>query len=225
MTDSIAAGRAVGADRRRRGITTGATLSLLLWLAPAALASLYFVLDRSHFVFDYSEASYSPYLWAKRQAAYLHIATGMVALIVGFVQIWLGMTGNTRRLHRQLGWVYVLTVAISVVAAIAMVLRISGYFAYASGLFANAIVWALATGMAIWAIRRRRIELHRDWMIRSFLMAFAFTLARLMLPAFRAVVDVPKAPIDEIQATTAWACWVVPLIVFEVVKSARLLSR
>lgn len=206
MTDSIAAGRAVGADRRRRGTTTGATLSLLPWLAPAALASLYFVLDRSHFVFDYSEASYSPYLWAKRQAAYLHIATGMVALIVGFLQIWLGMTGNTRRLHRQLGWVYVVAVAISVVAAIAMVLRISGYF-------------------AIWAIRRRRIELHRDWMIRSFLMAFAFTLARVMLPAFRAVVDVPKAPIDEIQATTAWACWVVPLIVFEVVKSARLLSR
>lgn len=67
-------------------------------------------------------------------------------------------------------------------------------------------------------MRHRNVELHRDWMLRSDVIAVAFTGARGMLPCLRAFVEVPPDPLaDDIQAAIAWACWMVPLFVLEVV--------
>ncbi len=70
-------------------------------------------------------------------------------------------------------------VAISVAAAAQLALSIPRHFAYASGLFLNAVVWGVATVIALWAVRRGRIDLHREWMLRSYVLALAFTMARI----------------------------------------------
>ena len=45
----------------------------------------------------------------------------------------------------------------------------------------DASLWLLATGMAFWCIRGRRIEQHRQWMTRSFAMAIVFLEVRVIL--------------------------------------------
>lgn len=200
--------------------------ALIFWLGALGLISLYFIAMRLHFLTDFTLASYSPYFWAKRYGVLIHIWAGVIALGCGFAQVWLGATGRIGALHRRMGWIYAATVMISSLAAMHLAVMAPGHLTYASGLFLNAVAWAGATAMGLWAQRRKRTDLHREWMMRSFILALAFTAARVMVPMLRMVVEVPKDPIaDEIMATAAWACWVLPLLAFEVQRSWRVLAR
>ena len=50
--------------------------------------------------------------WPKRGWLLTHLAGGMVALLVGPVQIWLGLTRRRMALHRVLGKVYLAAVVV-----------------------------------------------------------------------------------------------------------------
>jgi len=43
-----------------------------------------------------------------------------------------------------------------------------------------AMAWILTTGVAWAAIVRRKVVLHKEWMIRSYLVAFAFVTFRFI---------------------------------------------
>ena len=89
-------------------------------------------------------------------------------------------------------------------------------FAYQSGLFFLCVAWALTTGMALWSIRNRRFEQHRDWMLRSYVVTFAFVTFRLFADWMSSLSATHTAFNDgQIEATMAWACWAVPLLIAE----------
>ena len=75
------------------------------------------------------------------------------------------------------------------------------------------LAWLLTTGMAYLAIRKRRIQFHKEWMIRSYVATFAFVLFRVILerPSFAALGDfAQRAP------TALWLSFVPPLLLAEV---------
>ena len=110
-----------------------------------------------------------------------HIFGGVLAALTGLVQLWLGLTGRTGILHRRLGRVYLAGVSVGSVAAFYFALTIDPkYFAYAAGLFGLACAWVVTTSMALYAIRKRALEQHREWMIRSYVVTFAFVTFRLL---------------------------------------------
>ena len=76
--------------------------------------------------------------------------------------------------------------------------------------------------MAYAAIRKRAIERHREWMIRSYTVTFAFVLFRLV---DQLLIHWQAAPDDQIDAMTAWACWSVPLLLVEPVLQLRRARR
>jgi len=50
---------------------------------------------------------------------------------------------------------------------------------YVAGLFTLSIAGLITTGMALYAIRTRRIEQHREWMLRSYTVTVGFVTYRL----------------------------------------------
>ena len=48
-----------------------------------------------------------------------------------------------------------------------------------ASLMTLAIFWLVSTGMTYLAIRNRRIQTHKEWMIRSYVLTFFFVNARL----------------------------------------------
>ena len=86
--------------------------------------------------------------------------------------------------------------------------------AYASGLFALAMAWMLTSGMALTAILKRNFIQHKQWMVRSYVVTFAFI-------SFRIVDDVMAyyglGGDTERRAMLAWGCWAVPLLLTETV--------
>src|SRR3954471_6333637 len=85
-----------------------------LMLALAALA-LWFIATAAFHYITYTQEAYGG-LWPRRGALIPHILWGVVAITTGLVQVWLGVTGRTRRLHILLGRVYLGAVTVGSLA-------------------------------------------------------------------------------------------------------------
>jgi uncharacterized membrane protein len=195
-------------------------------LALAAVLALWFIRKYVlHYWLDMSQTSFTGYFWARRAGLLPHSAGGVLALSSGVVQIWLGLTGRTGALHRTLGKVYCAGVLVGSVGGFYMALTIPpAHFAYAGGLFVLSAVWLLTTTMAVIAIHNRQFEQHREWMLRSYTVTFAFATFRLIYD-YWVIPPEGTAWADDFAAFLAWACWVVPLVVLEAALQLRKVSQ
>jgi uncharacterized membrane protein len=191
-------------------------LNLAVLLVLLAGALVWFVSHRAHYLTDYSLNSYTDYFWPRRAGLIPHLLGGTVAITAGLIQIWLGLTHRVGVLHRTLGKVYAVGVLTASLGGFYLALTIPGHLAYSAGLFMLDVAWVLTTGMALVAIRSRNIQQHREWMLRSYTVTFAFVIYRLSSDWLRLWVHVPDDPVaDDIDALLAWACWSVPLLLAE----------
>ena len=88
-------------------------------------------------------------------------------------------------------------------------------FAWGVGLFSLALAWLATTGLAFVCIKRRNINAHRQWMVRSYIITFAFVLFRIttdFVPS-ETLWDVSLA---EMSVAMIWPVWVLPLLAYEV---------
>ena len=175
------------------------------------LLALWFIARSALPYFNVSPDHYGPYFWPRRWGLVLHIAGGITALTVGLVQLWLGLTNRTAALHRALGKLYVGVIAVGSIAGFYLAVTISGNPPYASGLFFLCVAWVVTTTMAVLAIRRRNILQHREWMIRSYAVTFAFVTFRFGVDALIS----QGVQGSDAQAIMAWACWALPLLLLE----------
>lgn len=204
----------------------GGHVGLLLLLAGLALVILWFVSQVTHYATSYSEASYTSWYWPRRGGLVLHLCGGFLAISTGLVQLWLGLSGRAGHLHRALGKVYGTGVAMGIVGAAYLALTITGQPGYATGLFCLAVAWLVTTGMAFYAIRTRRLEQHREWMIRSYVITFAFVTFRLGEKLLRPLINLPAGDdFDWLDTVAAWACWAVPLVLAEPLIQLRQMRR
>ena len=196
---------------------------LLVVFALMAGLVLWFIVHRALPFTSFDPAAYTDRYWPRRFGLVPHIAGGVVAILVGLVQLWLGLTGRTGVLHRILGRVYLGAVAVASAGAFYLAVTIEPeYFAYAAGLFFLACAWIITTSMAYLAIRHRALEQHREWMIRSYVVAFAFVTFRLV---DRPLIAWNVAKDTEVWSMMAFACWAVPLLLAEPLLQLRKILR
>ena len=201
-------------------------LPLLIVLITLAAALLWFAGGKLHYLTDYSVASYSDYFWWRRPGLIPHLIGGTVAITVGLVQLWLGLTNRIGRLHRTLGKVYVTAVLIGSLGGFYLALTIPGHLPYTAGLFSLAVAWTLTTAMALYSVRTGRIEQHREWMLRSYTVTFAFVTFRLVGKLLRNWITLPEDPAaDDIDTLMSWACWALPLLIAEPLIQVRRMRR
>jgi uncharacterized membrane protein len=180
-------------------------------LGALGLVALWFIAKRALPYFDVSHAQYGPHFWARRWWLVLHVSGGVIALIAGVVQLWLGLSNRVATLHRALGKLYVGVVLVGSIAGFYLALAIQGNVPYAAGLFFLCVAWVITTSMAVIAIRRRNFQQHREWMLRSYAVTFAFV-------TFRFGVDTLTSQgldMRDAQGVMAWACWALPLLLLE----------
>jgi hypothetical protein len=201
-------------------------LPLLIVLSVLAAALLWYLQSRLNFL-TLTLASYTAYFWPRRLGLLPHLVGGVLASTTGLAQIWLGLTNRTGSWHHALGRIYGTGVLVGSLGGYYMVLTIPGNdLAYSSGLFMMSTAWALTTGMALYAVRHRQLEQHREWMLRSYVVTFAFVTIRLTTDLLRSWLGMPAAESpDHIDDMMAWACWSVPLLLAEPLIQMRSLRR
>jgi hypothetical protein len=209
MNGSVAVAAEPRAGRGAAAILSVAAMGALVFIGVAAIP--YFL--------RMDEVQFRQY-WPMRGWLLTHITMGMVAILTGPVQLWLGISDRYPALHKKLGLVYMATVALGAVAGYYLAFNTSGGVVFGSGLAALATAWLATTGMAFLAIKRHLYEQHKEWMIRSYVVTFAFVIFR----AFDTVIASRMSLVEHI-GISAWFCWSVPLLLNELVLQGRKILR
>lgn len=186
-------------------------------LSVVALIGLLFVVREALPYFNVSEVQFGRY-WPHRSWLLVHITAGMVALLAGPVQLWLGLTDRSVRVHRRLGLVYIGSVVSGSVAGYYLAFNTTFGWVFGTGLASLATAWIVTTGLAFAAIRRQLYEQHKEWMIRSYVVTTAFVTFRLFFEVLRWTAI---GTIVERLTAMAWLSWAVPLLVTEAILQGR----
>jgi hypothetical protein len=182
--------------------------------AAIVFASLYFVQRDALRYLDYGPEAYRHH-WALRFWLIPHILGAGSALLVAPLQFASRFRARWPRAHRVLGRVYAAGGLVGALAAFRLALG-SRCELCVPPLAILAALWFAATAVAFGAALRRSFPVHRAFMIRSYVLMCAFVVIRLS-----DFVPLPLAIEDEEarRSVFEWVCWVVPLLVTELLLS------
>lgn len=155
----------------------------------------------------------APNYWVMRGWLMLHVSGGMIALLTGPFQFSQSLRRRYLKLHRWSGRAYLIAVLCGSLAALRLAVGTSFGRAFGFGLIGLAVAWLTTSGMAYYAVLKRQIPVHKEWMVRSYVVTFAFVTFRVFndFPPFNTLL-----PGNELAITNSWACWSVPLLFTEV---------
>jgi hypothetical protein len=192
------------------GWRTSALLGLAMFIGIGFVAGFAF----PYFAAGEALAQYS----GKEAWIFVHIGGGMIALLVGPGQLWLGHTNRKIDVHRKLGLVYMGAIAVSVTAAFYLATHTALGWVFGAGLIGLAIAWIVTTGLAYVAVRRSLLHQHQEWMIRSYVVTFGFVFFRIFAGIMQAT---GIGSLQEQLAAASWFCWAAPLLVTEAILQGR----
>jgi len=149
-----------------------------------------------------------------RISFYTHVFTSCLVLLAGFTQFAPRLLFRWPRVHRIMGWIYLIGVTtISGPAAFIMALYANGGIAARTSFTLLAIGWIGFTLFAGYYAFRRRFVLHGAFMFRS----YALTLSAITLRGYTWIIDLINLPMTprETYILTAWLAWVPNLLLAE----------
>lgn len=188
------------------GLNIRRMLLMLIWVS----ASAFFFLAALKY-FTFTEEAYTIW-WINRWPLLFHVVSGSIALFAGPVQFIAAIRNRYIRVHRIVGTVYVGAVVLG---------SLSGYYlAFNSAvgpllgysLLILSTAWLATTLVALACILQYRVEEHRLWMTRSYIVTFAFVGFRFLFET-SFLADFPP---HERSAVIIWFSWIPSLLAFEV---------
>jgi hypothetical protein len=136
-----------------------------------------------------------------------HIIGGTGMLLFGAVGLRIGLTRQHFGWHRRIGFAYLATGSLASVTALIRSFDTPHSPGLATGTLA--VVWVAFTAMAWRAVRNRRFDQHREWMIRSYVVAWTFVFCRFYS---RAMPEEAQMGLSDM----IWLTWVVPVLLAEI---------
>lgn len=192
-------------------------IAVALWLAALAIG-VYFVATVVPPYLPITEARLGPYFWPRAGYFVPHMLAGLLAIALGPLQFWPRIRNSYPKVHRITGRVYLSAIVIGSLAGMGLALTSRIHPAYAAGLFTLACAWLATSGLAFVAIKKRNFVQHKEWMIRSYVVTFAFVIFRLVGDALE-YFGVGDRAVN--YTALAWGAWAVPLLIAEMALQGR----
>jgi hypothetical protein len=141
-----------------------------------------------------------------------HAVASALALLLGPCQFLDSLRAARPRLHRALGYAYLVPgVALGGIAGLLLARHSFGGLVSHLGFGLLAALWLFSGVMAVVAAKARRFADHRAWMVRNFALTFAAVTLRLYLPLGFA----SGLRFEAFYPAVAWLCWVPNLLFVE----------
>lgn len=145
-----------------------------------------------------------------------HISGGILAIVIGPFQFWKAFRTKYNKAHRTLGIIYLVAILIGSISAtyLAWTTALAIHWTWSIALQGLAFVWICTVAMAYRAVRLHRYKIHREWMIRSYVVTFGFVTFRWLnelAASFELGNFIERGP------TIGWICWTIPLFITEIV--------
>jgi uncharacterized membrane protein len=168
-----------------------------------------FAADALRYLFTGSTLLEATVPWPRHGMLFVHVFGGSLVLCLGIFQLWSGFSSKAARYHPIVGRVYCAAVLVGSIGAFLSTLSVpeafspDKVFAVTAPLFASMFAWLLTTGMAFYAIKKRNIEQHKEWMLRSYVLTFfAFIGVRVIGFAI-----LPAVPVNLFNSYTGFLFW------------------
>jgi hypothetical protein len=146
---------------------------------------------------------------------YAHMLGGTIMLFCGALNLYVGATRHHFRHHRWVGRTYLIGGTVAAILAVVMTLgprhkpdETVIFTNLSVSLTALSVAWLLAASMAYRAVRNRRFDSHRDWMIRSYILAWSFVFCRI-------VSRMPSVAEFGDGEAFIWLSWIAPVLLCE----------
>lgn len=205
--------------RKRESIAASpAGVARMLLIALLTPIILYYTWTRGFVYLNFSREVYTDYFWHRATWLLVHVIGGLLATLTGPVQFIPALRAKYPAWHRNLGKVYLASIFISTLASFYLAYTAQVSVAYTAGLGMLGIVWSVTSGMAYLAIRSRNLLMHKEWMIKSYVLTVAFVNFRVFEDLLAAL---GVSTFSDRKILMAWACWAVPFFVTEVVLQFR----
>jgi uncharacterized membrane protein len=142
----------------------------------------------------------------------LHVIGGSLALLIGPWQFSRRLRTRNLPLHRWLGRIYLLAVALGALAGFFLAFFSTGGTVTHLGFGILAILWFFTGWMAYSSARTGQIAAHREWMIRNFSLSLAAVTLRMWLPL---ALFAFHWPFLSSYIVISWLCWLPNIVVAE----------
>lgn len=144
---------------------------------------------------------------------FIHAFTSTFLLLAGFTQFSGYILKKYKKLHRMMGRLYVWNILVLTgPASLVMGFYANGGLLSRIAFISLSVLWIYFTLRGLIAVRQKKFNLHRDYLIRS----YALTLSAITLRAWKYLLsntfDIP--PMD-LYRIVAWLGWVLNLIIAE----------
>lgn len=148
-----------------------------------------------------------------RIAFWVHVFTSMIPLLAGFTQFAPWVLKKSPGVHRAMGRAYVITVCfVTGPASLIMAFYANGGITSRIAFAILALLWLVTTAMGWRSVLRRKWQIHREWMIRS----YALTLSAITLRAWKyAIVFAFEPRPMDVYRIVAWLGFVPNLLFAE----------
>lgn len=168
--------------------------------------------------FGFDKETFGSY-WDYKWPLIGHISGGLLALIIGPFQFSKSFRNKFMTAHRWLGRIYLTVILIGTISSTYLAWT-SAYrvnFSWAFGLQSLAFAWITTAIMAYVSVMRGRILQHKEWMIRSYVVTFAFVTFRWLNELNAVKTLMPE--FAERGPSIIWLSWTIPLLITEIVLS------
>ena len=190
-------------------------LKIAFWLFLVIFAGRFVIKDALPY-FGFTEEIFGRW-WEMKWWLAGHITGGMIALALGPLQFWPTFRNRYLNLHRWIGRIYIIAIVVASLSSAVLIFTTAAAISWAWSLALGglAFAWISTVSMAYVAIRKRRINMHKEWMIRSYVVTFGFVLFR-WASELSIIAD---TPFIERGPAVGWACWAIPLFITEMILS------
>lgn len=147
---------------------------------------------------------------------YAHMIGGTIMLFIGAINLYIGTTSRYFKYHKIFGRTYLIGGTLGVAFVVAVLLS-TAHKSDPAVMFTNVTVslltlaaaWLACAAMAYRAVRNGQYGQHRQWIIRSYVLAWSFVFCRI-------ASRVPG--VSDLGGGEAfiWLSWVAPLLICEI---------
>lgn len=198
-------------------MTNKKKLLISIFWAIIILLSAYYLYRAINFRFV--RQGIGPTFWNKQFWFVSHLATAVIPLITGPFQFWAWFRKRYIKWHRFLGKVYIIGSLSGGLTAIYLGIT-QPYPGSVVPTLILATLWLFMTSAAWVTIKRKNVQAHRLFMIRSYTLTLAFVFLRILSDLVYKHNFLSFIKNEDVKdATYEWMSWVLPLLTVEFIIS------
>jgi uncharacterized membrane protein len=144
-----------------------------------------------------------------------HILGASCSLLLGPFQFWKSIRTRYPQFHRISGYIYIMGSLIAAVSAFRLSL-IFNCVGCRYSLIPLSLLFFVTTALALYAIKKRNVEAHRQFMVRSYTCSLAFVFVRLyqVVPILFVFKPIGNPEVESV--VVEWTFSILPLLLVEV---------